>query len=77
MLVFHGEFSSTDVKLLVVYKIPYRRARALPSASREQRYLAYKLLASQGFSQIDDIIELRNFSLAEIFGRWSLKLFRL
>ena len=26
----------------VVYKIPYRRARAWPSASREQRYLAYK-----------------------------------
>ena len=25
----------------VVYKIPYRRARAWPSASREQRYLAY------------------------------------
>ena len=34
---------------ILVYKIPYRRARAwpsgcrLPSASREQRYLAYKL----------------------------------
>ena len=26
----------------LVYKIPYRRARAWPSASREQRYLAYK-----------------------------------
>ena len=26
---------------LLVYKIPYRRARARPSASREQRYLAY------------------------------------
>ena len=26
---------------MVVYKIPYRRARAWPSASREQRYLAY------------------------------------
>ena len=28
--------------LIVVYKIPCRRARAWPSASREQRYLAYK-----------------------------------
>ena len=28
---------------VVVYKIPYRRARAWPSASREQRYLAYKM----------------------------------
>ena len=26
----------------VVYKIPYRRAPRLASASREQRYLAYK-----------------------------------
>ena len=31
-------------RIVVVYKIPYRRARAWPrpSASREQRYLAYK-----------------------------------
>ena len=28
----------------IVYKIPYRRARAWPSASREQRYLAYNEL---------------------------------
>ena len=26
---------------LIVYNIPYRRARAWPSASREQMYLAY------------------------------------
>ena len=39
------------IELVVVYKIPYRRARAWPSASREQRpsasreqrYLAYKV----------------------------------
>ena len=30
------------VKVGIVYKIPYRRARAWPSASREQRYIAYK-----------------------------------
>ena len=30
----------------LVYKIPYRRARAWPSASREQRYLAYKIFPS-------------------------------
>ena len=29
--------------LVFVYKIPYRRARAWPSASREQRYLAYNV----------------------------------
>ena len=41
---------------IVVYKIPYRRARAWPSArsafrpsaSREQRYLAYKQHCAHG-----------------------------
>ena len=28
--------------LTIVYKVPYRRAWPKPSASREQRYLAYK-----------------------------------
>ena len=38
-----GGLAKADViKGGVVYKIPYRRARAWPSASREQRYLAYK-----------------------------------
>ena len=37
------------VYIILVYKIPYRRARALPSgfrpsASREQRYFAYKAI---------------------------------
>ena len=40
--------SHIDECCILVYKIPYRRARAWPagfrpSASREQRYLAYKL----------------------------------
>ena len=43
----------TQVDFLLVYKIPYRRAPRLayrpsafrPSASREQRYLAYKFFA--------------------------------
>ena len=37
----------TRARLGFVYKIPYRRARALPSASREQRYLAYKARLSR------------------------------
>ena len=41
----------------IVYKIPYRRALRLacrPSASREQRYLAYNLLHSQlGFDNLN------------------------
>ena len=36
---------------MIVYKIPYRRARAWPSASREQRYLAYKI-SGYGFSDV-------------------------
>ena len=44
-----GSVMRSNVGWIVVYKIPYRRAPRLayrlhrPSASREQRYLAYKL----------------------------------
>ena len=34
-------FGVSWAAVILVYKIPYRRARAWPSASREQRYLAY------------------------------------
>ena len=44
-----GEKSSIEPVLFAVYKIPYRRAPRLafrPSASREQRYLAYNIIWS-------------------------------
>ena len=38
----HAFLPHNNELYVLVYKIPYRRARAWPSASREQRYLAYK-----------------------------------
>ena len=52
---------NTHTRIIIVYKIPYRRARAWPSgcsafrpsASREQRYLAYK--NNNSFNEIKQI----------------------